>query len=284
MQLAVAAVPVASLPMPCDVMDFLSHSALLQDDLAMLILTAAIREPLPVGALVEAWNPIPRESQEGRFVIPHDAKSVFKTHCDCTFGGEVWFNVLNQMGGCPAEFVDAYNTVIDQRLAAINRPLLGKATTPRARDLLEPFGERPRFMKSRVRQLKHQAAQLAKLAGASTPGDGDQSAEIARLLGEAAWWEELRMRTMEDLDRAATHPATHHTAAASGAQPDEPRRVAPDQFTRALRRTLLQLNVPSALADRLVTVDAGVGDDEGGWDWTTGRDWWRAGWGPEYEC
>ena len=59
MQLAVAAVPVASLPMPCDVMDFLSHSALLQDDLAMLILTAAIKEPLPVGALVEAWKALP---------------------------------------------------------------------------------------------------------------------------------------------------------------------------------------------------------------------------------
>ena len=58
-QLAVAAVPLASLLMPCDVVDFLSQSALLQDDLAMLILTAAIKEPLPVGALVEAWKQLP---------------------------------------------------------------------------------------------------------------------------------------------------------------------------------------------------------------------------------
>ena len=58
-QLAVAAVPVASLLMPCDVVDFLMWSALLQDDLAMLILTAAIKEPLPVGALVEAWKQLP---------------------------------------------------------------------------------------------------------------------------------------------------------------------------------------------------------------------------------
>ena len=60
-QLAVAAVPLASLLMPCDVVDFLSQSALLQDDLAMLILTAAIKEPLPVGALVEAWKQLPAQ-------------------------------------------------------------------------------------------------------------------------------------------------------------------------------------------------------------------------------
>ena len=55
-QLAVAAVPVASLLMPCDIVDFLSTSVILQDDLAMLILTAAIKEPLAVAALVEAWK------------------------------------------------------------------------------------------------------------------------------------------------------------------------------------------------------------------------------------
>ena len=55
-QLAVAAVPVAPLLLPCDVVDFLSTSALFQDDLAMLILTASIKEPLPEGALVEAWK------------------------------------------------------------------------------------------------------------------------------------------------------------------------------------------------------------------------------------
>ena len=55
-QLAAAAVPVASLLMPCDVVNFLSWSRLLKDDLAMLILTAAIKEPLPVGELVGAWK------------------------------------------------------------------------------------------------------------------------------------------------------------------------------------------------------------------------------------
>ena len=58
-QLAVAAVPVAPLLMPCDVGDFLSQSTVVQNDLAMLILTAAIKEPLAVGALVEAWQQLP---------------------------------------------------------------------------------------------------------------------------------------------------------------------------------------------------------------------------------
>ena len=64
------------------------------------------------------WNPMPLESEAGRFVIPRDARTVFKNYCDHTFGGQTWFDVLNQMGGCPAEFVDAWNTVIDQRLQA----------------------------------------------------------------------------------------------------------------------------------------------------------------------
>ena len=55
-QLAVAAVPVASLMMPCDIVDFLSTSGILQDDLAMIIIVAAIKEPLAVAALVEAWK------------------------------------------------------------------------------------------------------------------------------------------------------------------------------------------------------------------------------------
>ena len=62
------------------------------------------------------WSPIPRESDAGRFVIPRYAKRVFKTHCDHTFGGQVWFDVLNQVCGCPTEFVDAWNAVINQRL------------------------------------------------------------------------------------------------------------------------------------------------------------------------
>ena len=60
-QLAVATVPVATLLLPCDVEDFLSNSVLLQDDLAMLILTAAVKEPLAVAALVEAWKQLPAQ-------------------------------------------------------------------------------------------------------------------------------------------------------------------------------------------------------------------------------
>ena len=41
---------------------------------------------------------------------------MFKNHCDHTFGGQTWFDVLNQMGGCPAEFVEAWNAVTNQRL------------------------------------------------------------------------------------------------------------------------------------------------------------------------
>ena len=61
MLLTVVAVPFAFLLMPCDVVDFLSTSALLRDDLAMLILTAAVKEPLAVAALVEAWKQLPAQ-------------------------------------------------------------------------------------------------------------------------------------------------------------------------------------------------------------------------------
>ncbi|CAK0823373.1 unnamed protein product [Prorocentrum cordatum] len=60
-QLAVAAVPVTPLMMPCDVEDFVATSVILQDDVAMLILVAAIKEPLAVGALVEAWEQLPAQ-------------------------------------------------------------------------------------------------------------------------------------------------------------------------------------------------------------------------------
>ena len=32
------------------------------------------------------------------------------------FGGQTWFDVLSHMGGCPAELVDAWDAVINQRL------------------------------------------------------------------------------------------------------------------------------------------------------------------------
>jgi serine/threonine protein kinase len=58
-QLAVAAVPIAHLLMPCDVEDFCSMSVLLHDDLAMHVLVAAIKEPLATAALVAAWEKLP---------------------------------------------------------------------------------------------------------------------------------------------------------------------------------------------------------------------------------
>ena len=59
MQLAVAAVPVTPQVMPCDVEDSAATIAILQDDVAMLILAAAIKGPLAAGALVEAWKQLP---------------------------------------------------------------------------------------------------------------------------------------------------------------------------------------------------------------------------------
>ena len=50
---------------------------------------------------------------------PRAARAAFKTHCDHIFGGQVWLDVLNQMGGCPAEFVDAWNAVINQRFQVV---------------------------------------------------------------------------------------------------------------------------------------------------------------------
>ena len=61
MQLAVATVPIASLLVPCDWVDFCSRSPLLQHDLAMLILVAAVKEPLAVAALVAAWEELPAQ-------------------------------------------------------------------------------------------------------------------------------------------------------------------------------------------------------------------------------
>ena len=64
------------------------------------------------------WSPIPRESDTGRFAMHRDAKAAFRNYCDHVFGGQIWFDALNQMGGCPVEFVDAVNAVTNQRLQA----------------------------------------------------------------------------------------------------------------------------------------------------------------------
>jgi len=58
---------------------------------------------------------MPLESRRGPFVIPQKAKNKFRCYCDQFFGGQTWFDVLIQIGGCPAEFVDAWNAVINER-------------------------------------------------------------------------------------------------------------------------------------------------------------------------
>ena len=54
---------------------------------------------------------------------------------------------------------------------------------------------------------------------------------------------------------ARTEAATHHTAAASGAQEGEPR----ESFPRALRRTLLELGLEETKADQLIRVEGEKG-------------------------
>ena len=73
--------------------------------------TSYLHQRGPRGRLV----PMRRESESVRFAIPKLAKGALRTHCDHIFGGQTWFNVLTQFGGCPSEFVDAWNTVINDR-------------------------------------------------------------------------------------------------------------------------------------------------------------------------
>ena len=68
--------------------------------------------------------------------------------------------------------------------------------------------------------------------------------------GEADRLLQERTQKLTDMERAGTHPATHHTEAAWGARQGEPNH----EFPRALRRTLLDLGVPRDLADQLVDI------------------------------
>ena len=71
------------------------------------------------------WRALPLESESGgRWTIPRESRTVFKNHAD---------HVLSQMGGCPSEFVDSWNVIIDQRLQAAISPRLvchAGASTP----------------------------------------------------------------------------------------------------------------------------------------------------------
>ena len=114
----------------------------------------------------------------------------------------------------------------------------------------DPISERPSEMKRQARRLLHKAS-----ACASTLGGDAARQEKQRLLQEAQRLLEERERLQKDLTRAVTHPATHHTAAASGAQEGEPHEA----FPRALRRTLLELGVEQTLADQLIRVEGEKG-------------------------
>ena len=100
-------------------------------------------------------------------------------------------------------------------------------------------------MKRRAQRLLRQASACASTLGRA------QREEKERLLQEAQQLLDERKRMQQDLARAVTHPATHHTAAASGAQEGEPLEA----FPRAVRRTLLELGVEQTLADQLIRVE-----------------------------
>ena len=70
----------------------------------------------------------------------------------------------------------------------------------------DPKAERPSFLRRRAWLLLAKASKLG----------GDQREEKKRLLQEAQRLLDERERMQKDLARAVTHPATHHTAAASG--------------------------------------------------------------------
>lgn len=144
------------------------------------------------------------------------------------------------------------NTTFDEHNPqAIGRRPLDEAAGPRPRDLPEPIYERPSFLKSRARQLMRRAAYLAG-ADASTLGEDYQrrrTCRIARLRNTADQLMKERTEKLVDLERAATRPATQYTAAARGARSEEP----PQQFVRALLRTLLELDVPPVLANELIS-------------------------------
>ena len=116
---------------------------------------------------------------------------------------------------------------------AVGLPLLDEAPEPRTRGMPDPVAERPSALKRRARQLLHEAARLAY---ASTRG-GAQREERLSLLEQAQRLLHEREQKQKDMARAVNPPATHHTEAASGAQPGEPLEA----FPRAVRRTLLVL-------------------------------------------
>ena len=106
----------------------------------------------------------------------------------------------------------------------------------------DPISERPRDMRRRARQLLLDASACASSIGYA------HHEEIEGLRQEAKRLLDERARVQKHVTRAVHHPATHHSAEASGAQPGEPL----EQFPRALRRTLLCLGVEQSQADHII--------------------------------
>ena len=128
--------------------------------------------------------------------------------------------------------------------------------------------DRPSFMKRKATLLLNEAARLADAATL----DDDLREKIARLRNEADRLKEERMQKLMDMERASTHPPTHHTAAAWGAGPEEPLK----EFPRALRRTLLELRVEPDLAEQLIDTgedQKGKGNEGGRKGKGKGRNW-----------
>ena len=114
----------------------------------------------------------------------------------------------------------------------------------------DPVSERPSALKRRAWKLEQEASSYA-----STRGGNAQREEQERLRKEARKLLAERDRIQKDLARAKSHPATHHTMAASGAQVGEPLEA----FPRAVRMTLLELGVEETLADQLIGVEGKKG-------------------------
>ena len=109
---------------------------------------------------------------------------------------------------------------MEQNLQAVNLLALDQASGPRLRDLHDPVRERTSFSKQRAARLLRQAAHFVD---ASTLGDDqrpgladDRRASVTQLRERAQQMLQERAQKLRDMERAASHAATHYTEAAWG--------------------------------------------------------------------
>ena len=119
----------------------------------------------------------------------------------------------------------------------------------------DPFDERPATLKMLARKLRRRARSLV----AEIPTRGDEARKrITNLLHEADRLVLRAERKQGDEARATTRPPNRYTERwASGAAPGEPIQA----FPRALRRTLLELDVSPDMADKIVERPDPEGED-----------------------